>query len=442
MFINAWAGLYKNRWYWDNFLNRLEGTWVPERLSRWLRQSRVDDYLHERVHRIAAKYDRILGKGNIAVTTTISEFRQDLAKSIRKNPGNTKVICSGDGGIREAFTTGINYVDNHNALEEKVAAIFNQSVLEKIGGLNERLQDFLTELPLRDALSRSSLSPLARAVLREKKVDFNFLPMELTREEKQFLAEYNLTLSDLLTGQLDYPSFGITPGGTFNVAAHNFGIGNDTKYLRSLNELRFTHYRPLQVEFTDNTEKKRRFYGNIFGIGAIRGFFERYYGGTIRPSALKAAYLSLLYKYVNRKDYDKITEARPYSLEVNGDKFDYDATLALATGIKRLPFKMEFFRPEEEKMHLTVTKRPAKEIVKKGLLAIPYIGKPLKLLRVKDRYDIEHDYTDVEEVILRSGNTQFIFDGDIQDENGIPYDSPEVKLSMGPELRIAVPGDF
>ncbi len=464
LFINPWAGHYRNRWYWDRLLNKMEeAPWFPERISRRLRgATREEDFLYERAYRLADTYGRIMrNKGFSHVTTTLLDFRRALAKTIRLRPEKPKVICSGDGGIKEALTACVSYVDGHNALEEKVADAFDMKVLGAGQRINEGLQDFLQGLPLDAASSQwSEVSPLARSILVEKEVDFDFLgeDFEISESEQKFIDYYGLTLSDLLNGKLPYPRLGIIRGGTFNVVAHHLQLHKDKKYLqntiRQMEEdcLEYSIYHPLQVKYVNSEGEEKNLYGSIYGHGVIRVFYELYYGGKIHPGPLKAAYVALLYRYFHKENFAKITAPKPYSYQITRgdgsvDTFEQETTLNITTGISRMPFQIKYFQPGERNMHAAMTERNPITLAKKGLLSIPCIGKPLRLFGVKDKYDIEQDHKDVSELVVKAGEEEgveipkvkFMFDGDLEDDNGVDYSSPEVKVSMGPRLLVVNP---
>tara|TARA_Y100000310_G_scaffold328900_1_gene397800 strand:+ start:3258 stop:4640 length:1383 start_codon:yes stop_codon:yes gene_type:complete len=453
LFVNPYAGSYKNRWFWDSALNVLERLpGFPESVSRKIRgATREEDYLFERAYRSADKYGRILrNRGLTHVTATLPEFRKELAQSMRNRPNSPKIICSGDGGIKEAKTTAITYADRHNTLEEKIAQAFDTLILAGNGFfMNINVQDFLGKIQLPEAQSRSRLSPLARTVMREKQADFDVLKghLELDEQEKKFVEDYDVSFQDLLEGPVPYPTFGIVGGGTFNVLAHNFELEKGPKYLQSLlrqNEegvMKCSPYQPLQVTLDGG----KQLYGTIYGHGLIHAFFQLYYRGKVTPGPMKAAYISFLYSKFHKENFAELTKSKKYSYKVthgNGtvEAFTYETSLAVATTIGRLPFNIEFFNPAKNSIHFSATNRPAPDMVAKGVLSIPTFRKSVGMFGVKDTYDVEHDYQKATRVTISGDSVNFMLDGDIADET--PYAASQVELALGPELKIIDPNGF
>ncbi len=459
LFLNPWAGSYRNRWYWDGLLNRLEAVeWFPEKLSRKLRGARKEDYLFEKASRSRDKYGKIMrNRGFSHITITLPEFQRALAQSIRERPSEPKIICSGDGGVKEALTTAINYVDAHNALEKKVAETFNHLVLKGRNLLNAEVGVFLCEFAPVSRPSRSHLVPLAHLVLEQKEIGFSFLEsiLRLSEEEKKFIRDYDLKITDLLKGKLPYPSFGFVQGGTFNVFAHNFRLDGGARYLQQVlrqEEEGFVQkcpFQPLQVNYKTERGKEKKLYGSIYGHGIIRDFFDLYYEGRVRPGPMKAAYLSLFYRYLNQKEYQRITAPSFYSYEVKENEksplhFEQQSTLCAASVIGRLPFQMKYFHPRPGSMHAGATKQKVAALVKKSLLSIPLFARMGSYLGISDRYQIEQDFPAAKEMVIRpadeKGLVKFVLDGDRKDEENLLYDAKEVKLSMGPMIEVINPG--
>ena len=456
-FINAQAGFYRNRLLGDTFLNRLEDLpFIPRGLFRRLRGAREHEFFFERPYRMAHRYRRILGnRGAVHVTTDVRELRKHLAASIRDNPFDPKILHTGDGGVKEGLTTGINYVDKHNALEAKVAAAFEEIILkEEDAEIEGSLRTFLAGVDLPDKkIQESSLSDVARVVLMQKKVTFSDIEnsFTLSEEEKKFAAEHNVTLTNLLQGRVPYPIFGVTGEGTFNVLSNNFALERGTKYVKSLIEqieqegiIKCSRLHPLRVEYEEQDGTKKRIYGAMYGHGAIRSFYDLYYTGRLPPGKLQSVNVALLRKITHRKDFYERTKPRMCSYKVTHksgreEEFNLDTTLCLATVIERLPYRMKFFCPEKGCLHLAATGITTNQLTKKGFMAMPYIGRLLRRTGLKDP-EIEHDYTDVTSVEISCENdVRFMELGDIKSPEGVLYDSPKVKISIGPEVMIANP---
>lgn len=458
LFVNASAKHYKNRLF-DKVLNILEkNEWIPKEVSQALRQKKAEDYFYEKAYRQADKYGRIMrNQGYSHVTITLEEFHRLLAQSLRERPNLPKIICSGDGGIKEALTTGITYVDTHNELETKVAQVFDEIILnqDKCQNLNLELQSFLRNLPLDSNLALPSVSCLARAVIKEKKVDFSFLNghLDLNPEEKKFIAYYHLSLADLLGGKVSYPLLGFIRGGTFNVLSHHLSLEKDTSYLEDVLDqmaeahLSYTHFKPLCVEYQDPVGNEKKLYGTIFAHQAVREFFRRYYEGKMTSGPLKAVSILLYWGCWQRKELAELTKPRLYSYEVehaDGRKetFEQKTVLSVVTTINRMPFDVRFFAPQENYLQTTVTEKSASQLLWKACLSIPQLREVLRKVGIRDTIDIEHNYTDVTQTVIREngdGPIRFILDGDMRDAAGNLYDTSKVKLSLGPELKIINP---
>ena len=458
IFINPWAGRYRNRWYWDSLLNRLEGiSWFPDSLSRKLRGiRREEDFLFERAHRQADRYARIVrNDGRCYVTTSIDEFQHRFAHALRERPDQPKIICSGDGGIKEALTTAICYIEQHNALEARVTQAFEDAIQDGEQNLNEQLRQFLAALPFSPWEKTPPLSPLAKLLLLEKRVDFDLLAgkLTLTADEQKFIAQHHVTLYSLLRGPLPLPVLGIIPGGTFNVVAHHLGIKNEAVYLETTvqqmqrGEEHYSFLQPLRIEYQTTGGNNKVLYGNIYGHGAIRDFFELYYGKGLRPGPLKALYLTVGARYVKSGKFAAAMEQGQYHYQLTFQDGSVEEKseknrLAIISGINRLPFNISFFHPEPGCMHAALTSHSLNRIMLKAAWSSYGIGQKLHLA---DPAEIEGDYPSLSKVVISvppGKNVKFIVDGDLSREQGDQqeyYDSPTVSISMGPELKILTP---
>jgi hypothetical protein len=451
VFINPWAKRNKNG-FWDRVWNKSEGfPLFPSTLSRKIRGATRDgDYRHEKAARVEARYSKWMrGQGRTHLTTHVSDFYQALVHSIRVRPQDPKIILSGDGGVKEAFTGGIRYVEQHNSLGQKVRNGLEAKINSLDAQVSSDVERFLARVQLAGNQRNSNLSPLAQVLLREREVGFDFLKgsLNLDEQERKFIETYSLTPADVVGEALPLPRYGIIRGGTFNVFAHHIGLQRGKKYFEMVIEqmerkkLQYNPFTPLRVEFIDAEGKQKTLYGSIFADGAVRGFFDKYYQGKWKPGPLKALYLSLLFRYVNPDEFENVMAPRPRSYNVCGENYEsafaMDTTVSVVTTISRLPFGVTFFRPRKSYMHTAVTGRPATHLLKHAGATMPYLRKVMR-----SPEEIEHSYTDSIHFTITAPDGKlvpFTLDGDIADEDGKPYDAQKIHFSVGPEVHIINP---